>query len=195
VSTLLLVSIPYLHLHYPYHSMLICEFALCENRYHEWVAARTHHSIINAHSTHCPKHAYVEGKRDSMRTHFFTMGQEALLEAVLSVGEVKWPCKFFCSMRTLVREKPYCIKVPNLNLLLLLPLLLLLLPLLLLLLLLLPLLWRLLQLLTHKLLCAYRYLAGMCAYVMSMRRRSFASLPTETGSRLLTADSRPHTPP
>ena len=53
-----------------------------------------------------------------MRTHFFTMGQEALLEAVLAVGEVKWPGKFFCSMRTLVREKPYCIKVPNLNLLL-----------------------------------------------------------------------------
>ena len=54
-----------------------------------------------------------------MRTHFFTMGQEALLEAVLAVGEVKWPGKFFCSMRTLVREKPYCIKVPSLNLLLL----------------------------------------------------------------------------
>ena len=99
--------------------MLICEFTLCENHYHEWGAARIHHSIINAHSTHSPKHACVEGKRDSMRTHFFTMGQEALLEAVLAVGEVKWPGKFFCSMRTLVREKPYCIKVPSLNLLLL----------------------------------------------------------------------------
>ena len=39
------------------------------------------------------------------------MGQEALLEAVVAVGEVKWPGEFHVSMRTLVRHKPYWVKV------------------------------------------------------------------------------------
>ena len=53
------------------------------------------------------------GKRDTARVHFFTMGQECLQKTIEAVGQLKFGPSFSCSARTMVRLKPFFIKIPG----------------------------------------------------------------------------------